>query len=168
MDHGARRRGIVSRRRPRESSHRLLTYVLRQLHATGFEHSGARASRWRLHSGPERRARPGVEPATASPLIVFATLFALLAIVAAYAILHDTGIVYYLAAFFTIAAEAMWSANYLTPERLHGALAIYGIFAVFFVGVPILARRFGRDLSPRNAVAVNATGIALTGVPRVS
>src|SRR5262249_61529936 len=53
-----------------------------------------------------------------------------------------------------IAAEAMWSAMYLTPERLNGALAIYGIFALFFLGVPIIGRRFGRDLTPRNAVAV--------------
>jgi uncharacterized membrane protein len=95
-----------------------------------------------------------IEPATAAPLLVFAVLFALLAVIGAYAIVHDAGIVYFVAAFFTIAAEAVWSAKYLTPERLHGALAIYGIFAVFFLGVPIIARRFGRDLSPRNAVAV--------------
>src|SRR5205807_6675584 len=95
-----------------------------------------------------------IEPAAASPAIVFATLFALLAVLGVYAILHEAGIVYFLAAFFTIAAEAVWSAKYLTPERLHGALAIYGIFAVFFLGVPIIARRFGRDLTPRNAVAI--------------
>jgi uncharacterized membrane protein len=95
-----------------------------------------------------------IEPATASPLLVFATLFTLLAILGAYAIFHEAGIVYFMAAFFTIAAEAMWSAIYLTPERLHGALVIYGIFAVFFLGVPIIGRRFGRDLTPRNAVAI--------------
>ncbi len=95
-----------------------------------------------------------IEPANASPLVIFGTLFTLLAIVAAYAVVHDTGIVYYLAAFFTIAAEAAWSARYLTPERLHGALAIYGIFALFFLGVPLIARRYGRSFTPRNAVAV--------------
>jgi uncharacterized membrane protein len=96
----------------------------------------------------------GAEPASAAPGIAFAALFALLALVSAYAILHEAGIVYYLAAFFTIAAEAVWSAAYLTPERLHGALAIYGVFGVFFLGVPIVARRFGRDLTPRAAVSV--------------
>ncbi|MEK6375714.1 MAG: DUF2339 domain-containing protein [Acidobacteriota bacterium] len=96
----------------------------------------------------------GIEKATASPLLVFAVLFTLLAIVAAYAILHDAGIVYFLAAFFTIAAEAVWSAKYLTPERLHGALAIYGIFAVFFLGVPLIARRFDRTFTPRGAIAI--------------
>lgn len=96
----------------------------------------------------------GIEKATASPLLVFAVLFTLLAIVAAYAILHDAGIVYFLAAFFTIAAEAVWSTKYLTPERLHGALAIYGIFAVFFLGVPLIARRFDRTFTPRGAIAV--------------
>lgn len=96
----------------------------------------------------------GLEPAAASPLVPFLVLFVLLALVAAYAIRHDAGMVYYLAAFFTIAAEAVWSAKYLTAERLHGALALYGIFAVFFLGVPLLARRFGRTFTPRGAIAV--------------
>jgi uncharacterized membrane protein len=95
-----------------------------------------------------------IEKATALPLLVFTILFTLLAIVAAYAILHDAGIVYFLAAFLTIAAEAVWSTNYLTPERLHGALAIYGIFAVFFLGVPLIARRFDRTFTPRGAIAI--------------
>jgi hypothetical protein len=59
--------------------------------------------------------------------------------------------VHFIAAFFAIAAEAVWSAKYLTPERLLPALAIYGVFGVFFIGVPIIARRRGAALTPRGA-----------------
>src|SRR5206468_1563159 len=47
-----------------------------------------------------------IEPRASSPGIVFAVLFALLAVLAAYAVVHEAGMVYFLAAFFTIAAEA--------------------------------------------------------------
>jgi uncharacterized membrane protein len=88
----------------------------------------------------------------ARPWLLFGVLFALLAAAAAYALRFDDGIVYYLAAFFAIASEAVWSARFLTEERLTSGLALYGIFALFFLGVPILARRFDRKLAPRGAI----------------
>lgn len=95
-----------------------------------------------------------LERACASPALLFVALFALLAIVAAYAILHDTALLYFVAAFFTVATEAVWSAKYLTPDRLLSALAIYGIFALFFLGVPIIARVAGRPFATGQARTV--------------
>ena len=92
-----------------------------------------------------------VEPRTASPAITFGVLLALLGVCAAYAILRRDGPVHFIAAFFAIAAEAVWSAKYLTPERLLAGLAIYGVFGVFFIGVPIIARRRGAALTPQGA-----------------
>jgi uncharacterized membrane protein len=86
--------------------------------------------------------------------LLFIIAFLLLAAVAAYAIWFNRGGVYYLASFFVIAAEANWSAQYLDQSRLIAGLTLYGVFALFFLGVPMLARRFGRDLTPRNGVTV--------------
>ena len=92
-----------------------------------------------------------LEPRTASPAITFVVLLALLAACAAYAIVRRDGPVHFLAAFFAVAAEAVWSAKYLTPERLLPALVIYGAFGVFFIGVPVIARRRGAALMPQGA-----------------
>src|SRR5205085_11839036 len=69
-------------------------------------------------------------------------------------IVRERGLVYYIAAFFTIAAEGTWSAKYLDPQRLLTALALYGIFALFFLGVPLIAQRFERTMAPRAAISV--------------
>jgi uncharacterized membrane protein len=94
----------------------------------------------------------GFERATASPVLIFGTAFALLALAAAYAIKHNTGAVYFVASFFIIACEVVWSAKYLSPARLLSALAIYAIFGGFFIGLPMIARRFGRTWATGNAV----------------
>ncbi|HKO57139.1 MAG TPA: DUF2339 domain-containing protein, partial [Thermoanaerobaculia bacterium] len=86
--------------------------------------------------------------------LLFIIAFVLLAAVAAYAIYFNRGGVYYLASFFVIAAEAVWSSEHLDQSRLIAGLTLYGIFALFFLGVPMLARRFGRDLTPRNGVTI--------------
>src|SRR5205814_9857074 len=72
-----------------------------------------------------------LEPRTEAPGLLFAVLFALLAAVAAYAIGRREGGVYFTGAFLALAAEAVWSARWLTPERLLPALAIYGVFSLF-------------------------------------
>jgi hypothetical protein len=97
-----------------------------------------------------------VEPRTAAPAVTFAVLLALLGACAAYAIVQRDGPVHFIAAFFAVAAEAIWSAKYLTPERLLPALAIYGVFGVFFIGVPVIARRRGAALRPEGAGSVLA------------
>jgi uncharacterized membrane protein len=93
-----------------------------------------------------------LEPRTESPALLFAVLFALLAAIAAYAIVRREGGVYFAGAFLALAAEAVWSSRYLTPERLLPALAIYGVFSLFYLGVPLAARRLGRALRPEGSV----------------
>ncbi|HEV7238188.1 MAG TPA: DUF2339 domain-containing protein [Thermoanaerobaculia bacterium] len=95
-----------------------------------------------------------LEPRTASPVLLFSVLFALLALAAAYAIRYEEGLVYFVAAFFAIIAEAFWSVKHLNEERLYAGLAIYGVFGLLFLGVPALARRFNRPLRPENGVGV--------------
>lgn len=96
----------------------------------------------------------GVERATAAPLLVFGAAFALLALMAAYAIVHDSGTVYFTASFFIVAAEGVWSARYLRPANVLEAFAIYGIFGIFFLGVPLIARRFGRFFATGKAMTL--------------
>jgi uncharacterized membrane protein len=95
----------------------------------------------------------GAEPATGSPLILFATMFALLAMAGASAIYTRTSAAYFISAFFAIVAEGVWSANYLEPDRLYAALMIYGAFAFLYLGIPVAARRFGRALDANGTAA---------------
>ncbi len=95
-----------------------------------------------------------VDATKGSPLLIFIVAFVLLGATAAIALWRQRGIVYYMAAFFTIVAETVWSAKYLNRDRLLQALAIYGIFALFFLGVPLLARRLHRRLGPSGALAL--------------
>jgi hypothetical protein len=94
-----------------------------------------------------------IEPAAQSPGLPFAVLFALLAAAAGFALLYEQGSLHYTAAFFAIAAEAVWSARALTPERLLPGIGIYAVFGLFYLGVPLLARRFGRRLAPEGSGA---------------
>ncbi len=84
-------------------------------------------------------------PASA-PMLLFGTLFVLVALVAAYAIRHEAGPVYAIAAFLAIATEGVWSADNVTRERLTTALIIYAAFALLFLAVPVIARRLGRNV----------------------
>lgn len=95
-----------------------------------------------------------LEPRTASPVLLFSVLFVLAALASAYALRYEGGLVYYVAAFFAIVAEGIWSAKHLTAERLYQGLAIYAVFGLLFLGVPVLARRFGRALKPESGVSV--------------
>jgi uncharacterized membrane protein len=95
-----------------------------------------------------------IEPATASPGILFSVLFVLMTAIAVYAVVHEDGAAHFLAAFFALAAEAVWSAKHLSAERLIPALAIYAIFALFYLGVPLVARRFNKTLQPEGSGAI--------------
>ncbi|MFN7987831.1 MAG: DUF2339 domain-containing protein [Thermoanaerobaculia bacterium] len=88
------------------------------------------------------------EPRAASPGLLFAVVFVLLALCAAYAVVREEGGVFFAGAFFALLAEAVWSAKHLTPERLLPGLALYGVFSLFYLGVPLAARRYGRSLKP--------------------
>jgi len=88
------------------------------------------------------------EARAASPGLLFAVVFVLLALCAAYAVVREEGGVFFIGAFFALLAEAVWSAKHLTPERLLPGLALYGVFSLFYLGVPLAARRFGKSLKP--------------------
>ena len=62
--------------------------------------------------------------------------------------MSGTGSLYYIASFFAIATQAVWSATHLTLERLGTAVAIYTAFGLVSLGVPIVARRASRPLQP--------------------
>ncbi len=94
------------------------------------------------------------EQSAASPALLFTVLFALLALIAAFAIARREGLVYFTGAFFAIVAEGVWSAKYLTAPRLGAALLVYGAFAILFLGVPAIARRMKRTLAPDGGTAV--------------
>jgi uncharacterized membrane protein len=89
-----------------------------------------------------------IEPATASPWLLFGTLFVLLALLAWRALAAPNAHLFFIAAFLGLAAEASWSASHLVTERLGTAVSLYALFGVFYLGVPIAARRMGRPLTP--------------------
>jgi len=91
----------------------------------------------------------GIEPAAASPQLLFSALFALVGVLAWRGIASGAGAYYYIAAFFALAAEAVWSRRHLTPDTLGAGLTLFAAFAVLYLGVPIVARRLGRPLTPR-------------------
>ena len=95
-----------------------------------------------------------LEPRTAGPGLAFAVLFVLVAANAAYAIVRREGAVHFLAAFFALVAETVWSVKYLNERTLLPGLALYGAFGLLYIGVPALARRLGRPLRPQRAGAV--------------
>ena len=94
------------------------------------------------------------ESQCASPGLVFGVLFVLTAACCAWAIARRAGVVYFLAAFFAVASEAAWSAKHLSAERLLAGLVIYAVFALFYLGVPLLARALDRPLRPEGSGGV--------------
>jgi hypothetical protein len=92
-----------------------------------------------------------LDPAAANPRLLFPALFAMAAVLAWRSIASGTGPYYHVAAFFTLAAEAVWSLRYLTPDRLGDGLLLFAAFAVLYIGVPAIARRVNRPLSPPGA-----------------
>ena len=94
-----------------------------------------------------------IESRCSAPLPVFGALFLLMSVIAGFAIARRQGALYLVAAFFAVVAEAVWSIRYLNEETLLAALVIYGVFALFYLGVPMLARRLGRPLEPVGGAA---------------
>ena len=89
-----------------------------------------------------------IEPAVEAPMGLFVPLFALLALIGWRAIADEAFPLYFIAAFFGLATEASWSATHLTPDHLRSAVVLYAVFGVFFLGVPLIARRIGRAIAP--------------------
>ncbi|HEV8268993.1 MAG TPA: DUF2339 domain-containing protein, partial [Thermoanaerobaculia bacterium] len=96
----------------------------------------------------------GIEPLAASPGLLFGVLFALLAAHGAVAIAKEDGGLHLVASFAALAAEAVWSAEHLSREHLLSGLALYAVFSLFYLGVPLLARRLGKSLRPEGTGAL--------------
>lgn len=105
-----------------------------------------------------------IEPAAAAPALTFGVLFVLVAACAAFAIAARLGAVHYVAAFFALAAEAVWSSKYLDAAHLYSGLALYAAFGLLYVGAPVAARRWQRTFQPAGAAGVlTLASLALLG-----
>jgi Predicted membrane protein (DUF2339) len=105
-----------------------------------------------------------IEPAFASPLPLFGTVIALVLFIAWRAAVEKEGALYFIAAFFAIAAQAAWSVTHLTVDRLGTAIQWYAAFGAASLGVPLAARRWSRPLQPEwgaGAVLIASLGLLL-------
>jgi uncharacterized membrane protein len=89
-----------------------------------------------------------VEPSFVAPWPLMSVLLALVVLIAWRAMAGGAGSLYYIAAFFAIATQAVWSAEHLTLERLSTAVAVYVAFGLVSLAVPVVARRMSRPLQP--------------------
>ncbi len=132
-------------------------YLIAPLLTAHFGRSFAEAGKWAAYTAPLLLllfpALIIMEPACANPGPLFGVLFLLTLGVSVYAILVQEGAVYFIGSLFALIAEAVWSHKYLNPERLLSGLVIYGIFGLLYIGVPVLARRWGKRLQPAEAGA---------------
>lgn len=94
-----------------------------------------------------------METACASPGVLFGVLLLLLIGISASAIFTEQGLLYFLASLFAVWAEAEWSYQYLAPERLYSGLALYAVFGLLYIAVPVIARKLGKRLGPEEAGA---------------
>jgi uncharacterized membrane protein len=92
-----------------------------------------------------------MEPACSGLWPLLGTLFLILLGTSAYAIYFEVGPIYYIATAFALLTEAVWSMKYLAPERLYHGLALYAIMALFFIGVPVAARRRKKRIQQKTA-----------------
>lgn len=90
----------------------------------------------------------GIEPAAASPAVLFGTLFALLAVAGGFALSTGNAWLYLPAALFALLAEVVWSAAHLGPESRGIALLLYLAFGLYTLAVPALAVALERSLVP--------------------
>ncbi|HPS66419.1 MAG TPA: DUF2339 domain-containing protein [Holophaga sp.] len=96
------------------------------------------------------------EPRTASPGLLFGVLLGLVAGLSAYAVRFEKGFIHFTACFFVLVAEALWSLLHLSSSTLMAALAIYGCYGLFYLGVPVYARSKGKLLRPLGSGAILA------------
>jgi hypothetical protein len=95
-----------------------------------------------------------IEPEYASPWKLFLPLLALLVLCAWRAITTTEAFVYFIAAFFSVAAQAVWSVQHLIVSRVPTAVVLYATFGILSSAVPIVARRLGRTLRPEGAPGI--------------
>jgi hypothetical protein len=89
-----------------------------------------------------------IEPGCAEPGLPFSLLLLLLAGALAYSIHTEKIWVYFIAGFFALLSEAVWSFHYLKPEQLLQGLILFAVFGLFYIGAPIAARSRRKNLTP--------------------
>lgn len=97
-----------------------------------------------------------IEPAVCEPGLLFGVLAVFLVLLALHALRFEEGLVHFMACFFVLLTEALWSGRFLSPDNLIPALLIYGGFGLFYLGVPLLAQARGRELRPQGSGAILA------------
>lgn len=97
-----------------------------------------------------------LEPATASPGILFGGLALLMILLTVFAVRFKEGRIYMLACCLTLMAEAAWSWRFLEVQRLLPALLVYGGFGLFYLLVPLWAEHRGQPLQPKGSGALLA------------
>lgn len=95
-----------------------------------------------------------LEPATASPWLLFGVLFVLITLIAMVAVQRQNGTMHTVAVFPVLAAEALWSGARFDASRLLSGLLLYAVFALFYLGVPVWAEQRGKSLEPRGSGAM--------------
>lgn len=90
----------------------------------------------------------GIEPAFARPWAPLGTLLLLIVTIGWRAAITRAGPMYFVAAFFGVAAQAAWSVSYLDLARLPTGVAIYAVFGLTSIAIPMIARRAGHPLEP--------------------
>ena len=132
-------------------------YLFAPLIAQHFKRGFKEAGRWAVYAAPLLLfvfpALIAMEPACANPGSLFGVLLVLVLGISGYAILAETGPVYFIASLFALLAEALWAYRYLTPDRLLSGLAIFGVFGLLYIGVPLMARKWNKGLKPELAGA---------------
>jgi len=90
----------------------------------------------------------GMDRDLENPWPLFLMLLGLVLTIGWRAIAERQGSLYYVASFFVVATQASWSATYLTIDRLPIAVAIYVVFGLVALGMPLAARRTQRPFAP--------------------
>ena len=95
-----------------------------------------------------------IEPSFVAPWPLMGALLVLVVLIAWRAVASGSGSLYYIAAFFAIATQAVWSAAHLSLERLGTAVGVYVAFGLVSLAVPVVARRISRPLQPASGGGV--------------
>ena len=95
-----------------------------------------------------------IDPMFSDPWLPFGVLLALVVAIAVRAAVAKRGSLYFVAAFFALAAQASWSATWLDVPHLRTAVELYAAFGLVTLMAPIIARRMGRPFEPASGTGV--------------
>ena len=88
------------------------------------------------------------EPGFASPALPLAVLIMLTAAVAAHSLGEDELLPYFVAAWLAFGWAVIWTGRHVRPANHATAALVYVVVALFFVAVPLAARRLKGESSP--------------------